>query len=57
MMTKKHFVKLAAIIRDNENIADDGTGLAIAEDIADMCAAENPQFDRRRFLEACGVEL
>jgi hypothetical protein len=23
--------------------------------LADMCAAENPNFDRARFLRACGV--
>jgi len=28
----------------------------VAERLADHLAADNPQFDRERFLKACGVE-
>ena len=61
-MSKRHFEKLAAIIRNarvaenEEETANIGYNLAvadIAQAIADMCCDENPRFDRERFLAAC----
>ena len=69
-MTKKHFDALAAEIRCQQPqvpVNPDGSydhdttiryrqwvlGAAM---VADVCARFNPNFDRARFLKACGVE-
>lgn len=66
-MTRKDYVAIAAAImaarRDiklkepHESHADmwDGASLA-AEHIAEVMAADNPRFDRARFLKAAGVQ-
>jgi len=63
-MTKKHFTALANMLRDRmgHNYStiefDNGYNTAIAHiasDMADYFAEENPNFDRDRFLTACGV--
>lgn len=65
-MTRKDYVALAGAIRANKAEAPelgDGQEAAwaqhalfcrIAQSVADACA-ENPRFDRNRFLIACGV--
>ena len=69
-MTKKHFISIAKIIKEqleNEQLANplvsqdikDGAEIAvscIAESLADYFQDENPAFDRSRFLAACGIE-
>jgi hypothetical protein len=61
-MSKKHFNALAQTIR--HNLPDPGSATYQAEaalfarltkDIAGVCAASNPRFDRGRFLHACGL--
>lgn len=65
-MTRKDYVKLAAAVtatkayivarepdEDHANMID-GASL-VAEHLADTLAADNPRFDRARFLKACGV--
>jgi len=68
-MSKRHFEKLAEIIRDAYANADSyresggawesyatARGDAVssmAQAIADMCQGENDRFDRNRFLDAC----
>ncbi len=61
-MSKKHFVALAAAIAENYQLAKDAGNYdacaAIARtagSIARACADENPRFDDRRFLAACGI--
>jgi hypothetical protein len=67
-MTKKHFIKIAAIIKDTIDkskrqgweSSDASRALVVASetialDMADYFAKENPSFDRSRFLVACGV--
>lgn len=66
MPTRKLFVAIAAAIagaradilnkEPEASHADmlDGASLA-AEHIADVFARENPNFDRARFLKACGI--
>ena len=65
MMTRKHFQALAEILsRRGCHIAHDplfaegwhAATSAITHAIADYLASENPNFDRDRFLEACGLE-
>lgn len=58
-MTRKHFQAIAAVIRSHyENEADPNpwryTAHAIAADLASVFAADNPNFDRAKFLAACG---
>lgn len=63
-MTKKHFDALAAALRAQkpEDTFDENRLLLIiqwradAKVVADVCARFNPNFDRARFLAACGVE-
>ena len=58
-MTKKHFDALAAALRHQQPMFNDA---AVAQwecdvdSIAGVCARFNPNFDRARFLAACGVE-
>jgi hypothetical protein len=71
-MTKKHFEALAAALkatspdRHDEECTRVNDRMARAECVcqwqqdvdalADVCARFNPNFDRARFLAACGVE-
>lgn len=65
-MTRKDYVVLAGVIQDTyaqfntpgqpdyNSVA--GWGVAtVALNICDVLAADNPRFDRERFLTACGV--
>jgi len=52
-MTRKHFEAIAETIR-NSNIGDDATA-QIAYDLANTLERFNPNFDKHRFLKACGV--
>ena len=52
-MTKKHYVLIASVVKANY---DDGGEKTIAYFLADAFQAENPQFDYKRFIDACGVE-
>lgn len=61
MMAKKHFKALASAIRSqwfgdtHEEIANRASKTEFAKVVAAICAADNPAFDRARFLAACGV--
>lgn len=67
MMTRKTYVATAAVVRrELDGLAGMATVpatlcrltlLGTAEGLADMFAADNPRFDRDRFLDACGFEL
>ncbi len=52
-MTKKHFIALAGAIREISNPQERERA---AQAIANVCASQNSNFDRARFLSACGVE-
>ena len=47
-MTRKDYEKIAAILKQNSATAQ------MADDFADMLAADNPAFDRERFYAAAG---
>lgn len=57
-MTRQDYVMIASAIRDS--LPDEGEAFArrmlrqAADFIADGCKADNPRFDRKRFLTACG---
>ena len=65
-MTRQHFELIASVL--NKNITDtdpkvtevrySGVTLStgIAKQFAYVLAKTNPQFDAKRFLEACGVQ-
>lgn len=56
IMSRKHFIAIAAAIRENLDSTDNKEAITImARAIADVCAGANGQFDRGRFLRACGV--
>jgi len=48
-MTKKHFIKLADVIKRHQGQPTYFT-LGQQYDLADFCASQNPRFDRDRWL-------
>lgn len=61
-MNKKHFEAIASIIKDNqvEIHSDFDRGYiagveGVAHEMADYFTSQNPNFDRARFLQACGI--
>lgn len=48
-MTLKHFKAIAEIISSQPDVS-----ITLAEDLASYFKTENPNFDRDRFLAACG---
>lgn len=48
--TKQHYIAIAGILKGG------GTVVEIAKQLAALFAADNPRFDRTRFLTACGIE-
>jgi predicted nucleic acid-binding protein len=54
-MHRKHYVLIAQAIRKMRRQHGDRYGFiaAVAENVADVLAADNPRFDRGRFLAAC----
>ena len=61
-MSKKHFEALAAALRASQPNSDDHGGSLLTQwqldvdVVTEACARFNPNFDRARFLAACGVE-
>jgi hypothetical protein len=57
MMTKKTFVEAARIIKAIQDRDDENRGEAqrVADAFARLFVADNPRFDRGRFLAACGL--
>lgn len=59
-MSKKHYIALAALLKDLADTTADPTqavDIAVrdfADELTRMLKADNPAFDRQRFLEAAG---
>ena len=57
-MTRKHYRQVAEMLRQtyllNEGY-EAGTIAHIAEQFANIAKADNPNFSRDKFLEACGM--
>jgi len=53
-MTRKDYVKIAEVIATAWMDSQD-TRESLASDFADMLEADNPNFNRDRFLKAAGV--
>lgn len=52
-MTKKHFIALADTIREHNRVRNqfgDGFTEVYLDTLADFCAAQNPNFNRERWL-------
>lgn len=66
-MSRKHFIALAktyraiiegysvAATRDASQHSAYLAAVQVAKDTANVCAEFNPNFDRNRFLTACGI--
>ena len=61
-MTRKDYVRFAAMLKSENvmSVRHDWTRThtidSVIESTADIFAADNPNFNRARFLKACGVE-
>lgn len=56
-MTKRHFEQFARHIRLYlETVASLQTATAMAEMVASVAKQDNPNFNRERFMRACGLE-
>lgn len=53
MLSRKNYEAIAGIISKSEGRY--GTLWEIAKDLADYFEGDNPNFDRERFLKACGL--
>jgi hypothetical protein len=53
-MTRKDYVMIAEVIATSWHGSED-TQADLARNFADVLEADNPRFDRARFLAACGV--
>lgn len=55
-MSKKHFIKVAKVIRSVIDHKHPQPAELIAENLAEIFADLNPRFDRSQFLAACNVK-
>ena len=57
-MTRKDYVIIAEVFAQFGNICnlEETIGADIARNLADALEADNPRFNRARFLVACGVK-
>lgn len=59
MMTKKDYIDVARTVAkasgDKFSIAPMATRDKLIDDLADMMAADNPRFDKDRFISECGA--
>jgi len=62
-MTRKHYRAIAEFIRNNTSEIDDDIHShfmfvprnSLVFELANLFAADNPNFDRQKFLDACGI--
>lgn len=57
-MSRKDYVAIAAVIARSMDNPDDGPLVsvkAITDELCAMFKRDNPNFDRQRFLSACGL--
>lgn len=56
-MTKKHFIALAAQIKNLVSLGKASEAQAAADVVCNVAAQDNARFDRNRFLLACGLTV
>lgn len=60
-MTKKDYVQLAGAFQRSKPLIEDieepifATWILCVQEVADVLERDNSKFDRRRFLETCGI--
>ena len=55
MLTKKNYKAIADIIKEHEYLGFDYYDLGnLISDLASYFKVDNPNFDRKKFLDACG---
>lgn len=61
MMNKRHYEAIANVLAEAQNVAVEAGETSmirvVALGLAQQFAGDNPNFDRDRFLKACGVVL
>lgn len=55
-MTKKHYIKFAALLSSFKGSIDETQRLRLIDEISDILESDNPNFDMERFLDACNVD-
>ncbi|MCK5600766.1 hypothetical protein KAR91_02785 [Candidatus Pacearchaeota archaeon] len=55
MLYKKDFKRIAEIVQSNRGDGVEYVLDCVADDLADYLSTKSPNFDRDRFLAACGV--
>ena len=55
-MKKKHYIQIAEIIRLNNNCEGYLVLDSFLEQLSNYFDQDNPDFNREKFLKACGVE-
>lgn len=53
MFTKKHYEAIAFVLNDARQAKAKPSG--VVRRLADLFQDDNPHFNRRRFVEACGI--
>mgnify|MGYP001193928061 CR=1 FL=1 len=63
-MTRKHFIKLAKLVKDNTTLANQRSGIKFVinrgefmNGLCNLLKSENPNFDEKKFREATGEIL
>lgn len=54
-MSRKHFEMLATLVASFADDPDSLSPESLADRLSERLSAENPRFDRSRFLSACKV--
>jgi hypothetical protein len=56
-LTRQHFQLIADVVKDSIGYSTPDSRNVLAREFANKLASTNPNFDRARFLVACGVEV
>ena len=59
MMTRKDYVKVAEILKSfGDNVENNHSDfLNLVYDFSDMFANDNPNFQEKKFVQACGLDI
>ena len=57
MMTRKDYVATAEILKQYQDEISTDTFLDLVYDFADLFSADNPNFQEKKFANACGLDI